>query len=116
MTYDIVMQTLGMCKTKKQKFQSQNLQVDLYLCRDLDSQFSDREHAAVNEWLQSNKAFHFTRDHPSHKLPIMGCCWGCKLTNLVRLQWKTIWKIAFEDKIMWKNRREYSADQTFLSR
>ena len=47
-------------------------QVDIYISRDLDSQFSDREEAAVKEWLTSNKSFHFMRDHPSHGTHILG--------------------------------------------
>ena len=87
------------------------------MSRDLDSQFSEREQAAVQEWLQSNKAFHITRDHPAHKLPILGGCWGCKLiTNIVRKKWESIWKMGFDDKIMWKSRGEYLFDMTFLER
>ena len=87
------------------------------MSRDLDGQFSEREQAAVQEWLQSNKAFHITRDHPAHKFPIPGGCWGCKLiTNIARKKWESIWNMGFDDKIMWKSRGEYLFDQTFLER
>jgi hypothetical protein len=34
--------------------------------RDLDSPLTQRERAAVNEWLSSNLTFHSMRDHPYH--------------------------------------------------
>ena len=43
-------------------------QVDVLLSRDLDSGIIDREAAAVQEWLKSDKDFHFMRDHPSKTL------------------------------------------------
>ena len=53
-------------------------QVDIYLSRDLDSQFNDREIAAVNEWLDSTEAFHMMRDHPLHNTELLGSAWGGK--------------------------------------
>jgi hypothetical protein len=46
--------------------------VDRMLARDTDSEINSREAAAVYEWLESNYTFHIMRDHPDHKLPIMG--------------------------------------------
>lgn len=48
------------------------------LVRDLDSRFSIRELNLVREWEFSGKSFHIIRDHPLHKMPIMGGTWGCK--------------------------------------
>ena len=53
------------------------------MSRDLDSRFSEREKAATEEWLRSNKEFHFMRDHPYHGSVILAGCWGCKLTPKV---------------------------------
>jgi hypothetical protein len=50
--------------------------VDRYMIRDLDSIFSWRERAAVDEWMLSNRAFHILRDHVIHDVPIMGGMWG----------------------------------------
>ncbi len=44
----------------------------MYVCRDLDSRFSDREAAAVAEWLASDEAIHAMRDHPLHQTPLLG--------------------------------------------
>eukprot|EP00940_MAST-03C_sp_MAST-3C-sp2_P000001 g1.t1 len=40
--------------------------VSRYCCRDIDSRLSNREKAAVYEWIESGKKFHVLRDHPSH--------------------------------------------------
>jgi len=49
------------------------------MSRDLDSSIIDREAKAVEEWLQSDKDFHFMRDHPSKKnyisIIIVLCHW-----------------------------------------
>ena len=47
-------------------------QVSHMVSRDLDSLLNDREGAAVQEWLKSDKAFHFMRDHPAHGIEILG--------------------------------------------
>jgi plasmid replication initiation protein len=51
---------------------------DIALIRDLDSRISLREVALIREWETSRKSFHIIRDHPLHKMPIMGGCWGCR--------------------------------------
>ena len=90
-------------------------QVDLYVSRDLDSRSNERELAAVQEWLDSSKEFHFMRDHPQHKTTILGGLWGCKMTETVRNQWKTTWKKVFKDKIVWANRSAFQPDQYLLN-
>lgn len=52
--------------------------IDAVIFRDLDSRFSEREAAAVNDWLESGKSFHIMRDHPWHKSLIMGGMWGVR--------------------------------------
>ena len=54
-------------------------QVDIMMSRDLDSLINERESAAVFEWIESPFAFHTMRDHPLHKIEIVGCCFGIKL-------------------------------------
>lgn len=53
-------------------------EVDIFLSRDCDSRFTDREVGAINEWLISDKDFHIMRDHPYHTVPILGGMWGCR--------------------------------------
>jgi hypothetical protein len=51
--------------------------VSTYVIRDIDSRLSEREKAAVDEWILSGKKFHVMRDHPAHGvLPISGGMWG----------------------------------------
>ena len=40
--------------------------VEVMVSRDTDSRLSEREKAAVEEWLESDKGFHIMRDHPAH--------------------------------------------------
>ncbi|KAK3872242.1 hypothetical protein Pcinc_022669 [Petrolisthes cinctipes] len=48
------------------------------MVRDSDSKVSEREGAAVREWLASGMEFHVMRDHPSHDMPVMGGMWGAR--------------------------------------
>ncbi|XP_043200770.1 uncharacterized protein LOC122369812 isoform X2 [Amphibalanus amphitrite] len=47
-----------------------------YIVRDLDSLITERERAAVQEWLDSNKTFHVMRDSPHHGSAILAGMWG----------------------------------------
>ena len=49
-----------------------HFQVDTFVCRDLDSRFSQREFDAVAEWLVSDKAIHSMRDHYGHLIAMLG--------------------------------------------
>lgn len=47
--------------------------VDVFVSRDLDSFVSDREKAAVDDWLSNSDAvLHVMRDHPYHQAKILG--------------------------------------------
>ena len=49
--------------------------------RDLDSVATERESAAVKEWMVSKHAFHTMRDHPDHgAMPMMAGMWGAKVS------------------------------------
>jgi len=51
-------------------------EVDVMLSRDCDSRLTYREAAAVQEWLEGDRGFHIMRDHPYHRVPILGGMWG----------------------------------------
>ena len=92
-------------------------QVDLYVSRDPDSRLSDREHAAVQDWLNSDSSIHVMRDHPRHDFSMLGCSWGTKLSNeTIRSKWKKSWKSGLEDNIMWVGKHEWGEDQQFLDK
>lgn len=44
--------------------------------RDADARLSQRDYAAVQEWMTSTRPFHSFKDHSLHKVPIMGGMWG----------------------------------------
>ena len=86
---------------------SEDQDVDIFLSRDCDSRFSDREVSAINEWLDSDKDFHIMRDHPYHQVPILGGMWGCR-NGLMR-------KINLSDEInKWDKYERKGIDQDFL--
>jgi len=53
-------------------------EVSVFLSRDTDSRFTDREVAAVREWLDSGRSAHVMRDHPYHNVPMLGGMWGVR--------------------------------------
>ena len=81
--------------------------VDVMIVRDTDSRLSEREVAAVNDWLDSGKLFHIMHDHPWHGPNcIVGCMFGIRkplLTNIISL---------IED---WPHKKYYNDDQHFLN-
>lgn len=81
---------------------------DVYLCRDADSRLNTREAVAVQAWLNSDKDFHIMRDHPFHRIEILGGTWGCRNGILKGLS----------DKIKEYKKGEYDnkyqVDQNFL--
>jgi hypothetical protein len=88
---------------------SEDTDVDIFLSRDCDSRFSDREISAIKEWLESDKDFHIMRDHPYHTVQILGGMWGCR-NGLMR-------KIGLVKMIeSWNQFQRKGVDQDFLGR
>jgi hypothetical protein len=82
-------------------------EVNIMLSRDCDSRISDREVAAINQWLDSDKDFHIMRDHPYHGVPILGGMWGCR-NGILR-------NIGITEKInSWNKYERKGIDQDFL--
>lgn len=93
-----------------------DVNVDLYLSRDLDSRINDREIAAVNEFLKSDKALHVMRDHPAHSTYILGGTWGAKI-NQVRQEMMSAFKKLFKDGLAYIPREKGGGyDQIALTR
>jgi len=80
-------------------------QVDLLLVRDLDSDLSKREYAAVSEFIQSDMDFHIMRDHPQHDIQILGGTWGIKLV-----------KPEIRQKMSLSIRKMFGKDEFYASR
>jgi hypothetical protein len=77
-------------------FPTMDPQVDLFMSRDLDSRVTEREVAAVEEWLRSGTSVHVMRDHSKHAVPMLGGMWGADLRGS-RDNWKKSWKGILED-------------------
>ena len=90
-------------------------QVDMYMCRDLDSRFSEREVAAVSEWIESGKVVHSMRDHPAHGTTLLGASWGTRLDVAdARLKWQNSWEDMLKDKLTFASRDSKGPDQIIL--
>lgn len=84
---------------------------DVTIFRDADSRITQREAAAVNEWVESGNVLHIMRDHPHHGYPILGGMWGIRREfinmPLEILDWqskkgiKVTAESAFYDKSSW---------------
>ena len=99
--------------------------VDVYAIRDSDALPSHREYAAVQEFLQSGRAFHVLRDHPAHHptafAPILGGMWGGlhrAVPHMKDLLYRTYslsrrTKKHNHQKVQ-KDKHQYGNDQDFL--
>jgi hypothetical protein len=59
-----------------------DLRVKTVLFRDADSQITEREVLAVDQWLASNVSAHVMRDHPQHSELILAGLWGAHAQSL----------------------------------
>lgn len=82
------------------------------MSRDLDSALTNRERAAVDAWLASNKSFHTMRDNPMHVAPMLGGMWGFRPSLDRPFARAILDKIYNKDLIKQFTGR---ADQRFLS-
>ena len=92
--------------------------IDIFLSRDADSRITDREMGLINDWIQSNKAFHIIRDHPYHGIPILGGTFGVdikKFKNLINNKnFKSINEYLLMYYEIYDKDREKWPDQDFL--
>ena len=95
-------------------------QVSLLLSRDLDSLPSDRETAAVEEFLEDpDSFFHIMRDHPQHGAKMLAGMWDEKLdagNGYGRRKWRQTWRNAAESGLLYVPRSSGYSDQIFLER
>jgi hypothetical protein len=79
--------------------------VDVFISRDCDSRLSEREAAAVSEWMNSPRLIHSMRDHLYHTVPILGGMWGAKRDAIPNM------KALIEE---WNQEDRWQTDQEFL--
>jgi len=53
-----------------------DVNIERYLIRDADALLSERENAAVQDWIESGKCFHHMRDYFSHTDLLLAGMWG----------------------------------------
>jgi hypothetical protein len=95
--------------------------VDVMIVRDCDSRVSERDVAAINEFMGSDKLYHIVRDHPiGHHYVMNGGMWGCKknpfisrLNNHIDDYLKTNFSHVFNTENAKKDSIR-NADQMFL--
>ena len=82
-------------------------EVKFVIFRDTDSRLNNREAAAVNKWIKSEKTLHIMKDHPAHGgFPILAGMWGLK---------KDGFSLSMEDMLsLYNNEEQYHYDQIFL--
>ena len=82
----------------------------------MDSRFSHREKAAVQEWVTDSKAsIHAMRDNPSHNIGLLGASWGTDLTkDNGRARWLKSWKKILRDPQTYASRDRKGPDQMIL--
>ncbi|CAG0918083.1 unnamed protein product, partial [Notodromas monacha] len=68
-------------KTLWRFFPIADSRVSVFASRDTDAFISEREAAAVSDWLSTNKTLHTMNDHRGHVWPILAGMWGAKLSN-----------------------------------
>lgn len=79
--------------------------VEAFISRDCDSRLSEREAAAVQEWMNSPRLIHIMRDHPHHTTPMLGGMWGAKRHAIPEM------KELIEQ---WNKEDRWQTDQDFL--
>ena len=52
--------------------------------------FTERESAAVSEWLESGEPIHVMQDNMHHIVPLLGAGWGASLLKDDMRAWKNI--------------------------
>lgn len=88
---------------------------DVCISRDTDSVVNEREAAAVNQWLDSDKQWHLMNDHRYHKKhPMMGGMWGFKKGEIIGFDKNTIRKHIQEWIELGNTSEGYGHDQRFL--
>ncbi len=70
--------------------------VDIMASRDLDSPLTQRERAAINEWILSNLTFHAMRDHPQHAVSMFV---SIKYIFIINLGSNDGWNVGISSRI-----------------
>jgi hypothetical protein len=89
-------------------------EVDVCIVRDSDSRVYDRDQAAIQEFLQSDKEFHIIRDHPNHFHKIMAGMWGAKKGMFANTNMQELYTVWRQQRIVRGLTPDFWDDTTFL--
>lgn len=87
-----------------------DLTVDRFIIRSTDTRPSEREAAALDNWLKDESAFHCIRDHPKHAnyslIPTLIGGRPSKLRDILGKSWRTLMRgytssSQFVDEVIW---------------
>jgi len=81
--------------------------VSVMYCKDLDSPILERELEAMREFESSDKMFLIIRDHPSHRMRIIGGMWGAKYGAISDMK-------MLIKRFLLNYPEQYGTDETFL--
>lgn len=85
--------------------------VSIYLIRDADAVLNIRERVAVQDWLDSGRAFHVMRDYPSHCELVLAGLWGAHRGNIGTMGKRVLAHVkANEGRV-----NDRTSDQKFLA-
>jgi hypothetical protein len=77
------------------------------ISRDADAQLSQRDRAAVNEWIDSGRFFHTMHDHPSQGVPVAGGMWGA-VNGFINPQIMHAWRQSKDQSsAVWGNDQQW---------
>jgi hypothetical protein len=85
----------GFCAVEKmmqRAFVFDEPETETVLFRDADSRITDREVAAVREWLTSGYGTHVMRDFPYQFAPLGGGLWGTRKGSGRHLEMRRLWE------------------------
>jgi hypothetical protein len=79
------------------------------IIRDVDARLSQRDHAAVDEWVASGRFFHTLHDHIQHPTPVLGGMWGA-VAGFLNPRLLQAWRDSNDDKVaVWSNDQNWLA-------
>ena len=96
--------------------------LERFIVRDVDSRLSNKEVAAVKEWIESGKEFHIMRDHRFHQQYIMGGMFGATREFINRYkdffdkEKESLFSSLTFQEIYHSSGKYYQTDQLFLAR
>jgi hypothetical protein len=79
------------------------------IIRDVDARLTQRDHAAVDDWVKSGRLFHTLHDHIQHTTPVLGGMWGA-VSGFLNPRLLQAWRESNDEKAaVWVNDQHWLA-------